>query len=265
MRCIFPKKVLDADYLCLTTAFDLASLVLLSHLPYQFFLISFYRIRPTTAVASLAIDIIATGFPFYMLRGTLAYHHVTTPRHAGVANRSIIDDAGVQITTSVLASVVYAVVLFFSYGTWLPAYLVTHFAGIRDISALYESTLPYLIAFCIPMGFAAKTFLFTPTMAVTDSAGSEDDQIVKFDPETSGLYDTVLHNVWDYSPRNKVLIQRTAALLTVASVHTWLHTYGAVEGAEGFGALGWTGIWAGAGVLTAIAFSVIGNVDGVSA
>ena len=244
------------------TATDLAALISLSHLPYQFFLISFYKIRPTTAATCLTVDIIATCLPFYLLRDRSAFHNLHTPKGA-VANRTVIDDWGVQISTSMLAAGVYGVVVFASFGTWLPSYLVTHFEGIRDISTLYDSTFPFLIAFFVPAGFAAKTFLFTPTMAAKRGP-AEEEATATFDPENSTLGETFVYNFWGYSKRVKTLITRTAALVTVSSVHTWLHTYGAVEGAEGFGAVGWASVWALAALLTSAAYLVVGDVEGVN-
>ena len=238
-------------------------MILLSHLPYQFFLISFYQIRPTTSATNLAIDLIAFCVPFSLLRDRLAYHHLTTPRHAGVSNRSIIDDFGVQASTTLLATGVYGVVVFGSYGTWLPQHLVMHFEGIRDISALYDSKFPYLLLAFFPMGVAAKTFLFTPTMAAKPDE-EEEEEIEHFDPSTATLSETLVYNLWGHSKRIKTLIERTVALIAVASVHTFLHTYGAVEGAEGFGAVGWSLVWAVAAAVTSLAYLYVGDVEGVT-
>lgn len=200
---------------------------------------------------------IATCVPFYLLRPPSAYHKLHTPAGAA-ANRSIIDDFGVQTSTSVLAAGIYGVVVFGSFCTWLPTYLVTHFEGIRDISALYDSTFPYLIALFVPTGFAAKTFLFTPAMAAKPD---QEEGAAVFDPMTATLRGTLAYNFVPQSKRGRTLLARTATLIAVSGVHTWLHTYGAVEGAEGFGAAGWSSIWAFAAALTGGAFWLVGDVD----
>ena len=243
-------------------ALDLWSLILLAHVPYQFFLISFYQIRPTTALTCLTIDLISPCAPFYAFRKLSPYHKFTTPKGAA-ANRSIIDDIGVQVSTSLLAAGIYGLVVYGSFLSWLPSYLVIHFEGIRDISALYDSTFPAIIAVFIPIGFAAKTFLFTPTLAALPDE-KEERAIKRFDPETATLKETFVFNVWGHSKRVKTLLVRTATLIVVGGVHTWLHTYGAVEGAEGFGAVGWSSVWALAALVTALAYLFVGDVEGVT-
>ena len=65
---------------------------------------------------------------------------------AGVAaNLSEINDILIQIITSLLAAGIYGVVVFASYGVWLPKYLVIHFGGLRDITAAYSTNFPWLI------------------------------------------------------------------------------------------------------------------------
>ena len=143
----------------------------------------------------------------------------------------------------------------------MPKYLVTHFEGIKDISLLYNSTFIYLAGTFVPTGFAAKTFLFTP--AVAAKPDPNDKKAGAFDAETSTLRETFVHTFWSHSKRVKVLIQRTGSLAAMVGMHTWLHTYVAVDGAEGYGAAGWSGVWALAATVTGFAFFWMSHVDGV--
>ncbi|KAL9101849.1 MAG: hypothetical protein Q9163_002933 [Psora crenata] len=240
---------------------DQSTLTFLTHLPYLYFLTSFYKIRPTTAIICLSIDLTAVYIPFYLMRGYKVSHKVKTPKGA-VANRSIINDTGVQIFTSLFATGVYGVVVFVSFGTWMPSYLVTHFEGIRDISLLHNSTFLWLCAAFIPTGVAAKTFLFTP--AVAAKPDEYDEKAASFDPQTATLMETIEYNLWGHSKRVRTLMQRTVTLAAIVGLHTWLHTYIAVDGAEGFGGAGWSSIWALAATLTGLGFLWVGNVDGMS-
>lgn len=240
---------------------DIASLTLLSHAPHLYLLTSFYRIRPTTALTCLVIDTLSTYIPFRLLRDPSATHRRVTPKGT-VANRSLINDSSVRIYTSLLAAAIYGVVVFGSFGSWLPVYLVVHFDGLRDISAAHTAALPKLIALSLPVGYAAREFIFTP--ATGSRPDSYDDQIASFDPETASLAETLLYNLWGYSKRTRTLIKRTLTLAASTGFHNWLQTYVAIEGAESSGAAGWSAVWALAAVVTGAAFWWVGDVEGIS-
>ena len=247
--------------LTIPAVIDQLALTYLTHLPYLFFLTSFYKIRPTTALACLIIDMIATSIPFRLLRTNLASHGFKTPKGA-IANRSVINDYGVQAGASLFASGIYSVIVVSSFGTWMPKYLVTHFDGIKDISLLYNSTFIWLAAALIPTGIAAKIFLFTPAVAAKPDSGKKN--VTSFDAETATMRDTIAYNLWGHSKRIRILMQRTGTLASMVGLHTWLHTYVAVDGAEGFGAAGWSAVWALAATCTGVAFIWISDVDGMS-
>lgn len=203
------------------------------------------------------IDTLAAYAPFYSLKVSSSVHSVITPRGIA-ANRSVINDFGVQTYISLLAASVYGVVVFGSFGSWLPVYLVTHFDGIKDISALHNANFLFLIASFVPVGFAAKLFLFTPSQAA--KADKYDKETANFNPETATFGETLLYNLWGYSHRSRQLAKRTATLVAVGGLHTWLQTYATVEGAEALGAAGWSSVWALAATLTGVAFLWVGDV-----
>ncbi|KAI9824144.1 MAG: hypothetical protein M1826_007458 [Phylliscum demangeonii] len=236
---------------------DLASLTLLSHLPPLYLLTSFYQVRPITAVISLAIDILATYVPFRLLRPLLPAHKAATTR-ARVPNRSIITDLPVRVVTTLLAAAIYSVTVFASYRTWLPVHLVTHFDGLRDISAAHSPVLPWLFASFLPVGYAAHEFLFTP---FTGSSSDPKDRVVPaFNPVTATLGETLRYNLWGYSRRSKFIITRTLTLMAVTGLHTWLHTFITLDGAESAGAVGWSSVWVLAVAVTGFAFGWVGDV-----
>ncbi len=103
--------------------------------------------------------------------------------------------------------------------------------------------------------------MFTP--ATASKKDKLDKEIAKFDAETATLGETVWYNVWGYSKRTRMLIQRTATLVAVVGVHTSLRTYGSTEGAEVFGAVGWASVWALAATLTGAAFWWVADVQGI--
>ena len=232
----------------------------LSHAPYHYFLTSFYQLRPSTAIGCLTIDILAAWLPFYFLKVSSSIHSVKTPRGVA-ANRSVINDYGVQIATSLLAAGIYGVVVLTSYSSWLPTYLVTHFDGIVDITALHNKNFAWLVGSFLPLGFAAKVFLFTP--ATASKPDRHDKEVAKFDPESATLGETVWYNIWGYSHRTRSLIKRTMTLVVVGGLHTSQQTYITIKGAEGYGAIGWSSVWALAATLTGAAFWWVGDVQGI--
>ncbi len=229
-------------------------------MPYLYFLSTFYNIRPTTSAYCIAIDTLAAYVPFYSLKVSSSIHSIKTPKGVA-ANRSVINDVYVQVYTSLLAAGIYTVVVFGSYGLWLPVFLETHFDGLRDISAAHSQNFPWLILSFLPTGFAAKVFLFTPAIAA--KADKYDKKMAAFNPETATLGETLVYNLWGYSHRARTLIKRTATLLAVGAAHTIIQTYGSLEGAEFLGAAGWSSVWGLAATLTCVAFLWVGDVDGV--
>ena len=240
---------------------DLASLTLLSHMPPLYLLTTFYGIRPTSMLASLTIDVLTTYIPFRLLRPISPIHNLEAPK-AAVSNRSVINDIPVRIYTTVLAAGIYGVIVFGSFGTWLPVHLVLHFEGLRDISAAHSAALPFLILSFLPAGYAAREFLFTPATGAKRDLG--DIKNLAFNPETATLWETVRYNLWGYSKRTRTMIQRTATLVMVSGLNTMLQTFVTVEGSEFYGAAGWSGVWALAAALTGTVFWWVGDVEGVT-
>lgn len=212
-------------------------------------------------ISCLTVDILSAYVPFSLLRKASATHRPKAPKSA-VSNRSIINDFSTRIYTSLLAAGIYSVIVFGSFSTWLPVYLVVHFDGIKDVSAAHSAALPFLILSFLPIGYAAREFLFTAATGVKPDV--HDLKTAAFNPETATLGETIKYNLWGHSKRTRTLIKRTSTLVFVSALHTWLQTYVAIEGAEGYGAAGWSGVWALAATVTGAAYWWVGDVEEVS-
>ncbi|KAI9679811.1 MAG: hypothetical protein M1817_004825 [Caeruleum heppii] len=244
---------LAVGWICNFDGIDLATLTLLSHMPPLYLLANFYAIPLPTVAGSLAIDILSAYVSFRLLRPLTAVHDSRVP----VINRSIIDDIPVRASTAFLATAIYATVFYASYHSWLPIYLVTHFDGIRDISAAHSPALPMLFLSSIPIGLAVQEFIFTPSTGL--KIDTKKEAAPAFNPETASLGETIKYNVWGYSERCKVVIKRTAILMAVTGLNTWLQTFVTIEGVENYGAIGYAGVWATAVALTGAAYLWVGE------
>ncbi|KAL9603244.1 MAG: hypothetical protein Q9219_001265 [cf. Caloplaca sp. 3 TL-2023] len=240
---------------------DLASLTVLSHMPYLYLLTTFYAVRPTTMWVGISIDVLSMYIPFTLLRDHSPIHQSELSK-GQVANRSILNDVSVRISTSVLAAAVYGLVVYGSFRGWLPKYLILHFEGLKDLSGAHEAALPFITAGFILSGYAAQSFLFMPALGAQPDV--HDMHMAEFDPETATLGQTIWYNVWGYSKRSRTLIKRTATLALASAMQTGLRTYITVEGVELAGAAGWAAMWAAAAVLIGGVFWWVGDVDGIS-
>lgn len=212
-------------------------------------------------LSCLAVDLLAMAIPFNLLRRVSPAHADDAPQ-GSIANRSIVTDLPTQVFASLLASGVYAFVVYGSYYTWLPIHLVTNFDGLRSMGGIYEAQFLTLALLYIPAGVAAKVFLFTP--ATASKKDFADAQRAAFDPKTATLEETLWYNVWGFSKRGRVMISRTAILSGVTFLYSWLQVYASIEGAESLGAAGWACVWAIAAALTGVAYYWVINVEEIS-
>ncbi|KAL1857944.1 hypothetical protein Plec18167_001652 [Paecilomyces lecythidis] len=242
---------------------DVAFFTLITHLPTFSLLSSFYGVRPTTTLTSLAITLVSNTIPFILLRGTRWVHNLNeAPVHA-VSNRAILQDTPTTIYTSVAASAIYAVFLYTSFSTWLPAFLVVHFEDIPDIRTAHAGPagLPVLFLSLIPLGYAARDFLFVSSTGWTDAPdAAKTDAVVEGEFLISQLY----RKTWgSFFPKTKILISRTVLLAAVVLLNTIIQAAGTVKGIDVEGAAGWGAIWAAATVAIGATFGWIERVDGV--
>ncbi len=176
-------------------------------------------------------------------------------------NREIVADRPIQAYTTLLAGVIYSVTLTAAYKTFLPKVLVLYFEGIPSVEPAYSATT-YLFAsvpaalLSLLFGLAARTFIFAPF--ATTGRTPEDAHIGEFDPVSATLRETVWWNLWGYTTQAKVAIARTAVVMLVTAVQTYLQCVLVVPGIESYGAAAYTSIWVAAAFLTGLGLGVVG-------
>ncbi|KAM3068738.1 hypothetical protein ACMFMG_010914 [Clarireedia jacksonii] len=232
--------------------YDLAALTLLSHGPPLYLLGTFYEVSAKTILSSLIIDTLTTYIPFRLLR-RLSPAHAAAP---SVPNRDIVNDLPVQVITTLLAASIYSVTLYSAYLSYLPLYLVTYFNNIPTIVAAHSSTPTTLFPVTLLLGLATRSFIFTPATTTNPA----DSKPVPFDPESATLGETIWWNVWGWSKKTKIVIKRTATLMLVTGVNTFVQTYVTVEGVEAIGALAYSAVWVVAAVICGGALGAVGAV-----
>ncbi|KAI6710969.1 hypothetical protein PZA11_002273 [Diplocarpon coronariae] len=239
--------------------YDLAALSLLSHGPPLYLLGAFYQVRSAAIFSSLVIDIITTYIPFRLLR-PLSLAHSASPSNTfpPVPNKEIVTAYDIQAFTTLLAAVIYAVTLAISYTLFLPIYLVTYFDGIPSVNAAHASSWVGVFPTTIALGVAARSFVFTPV--ATSAPNSADAKNAAFNPQTATLQETFWHNVWGFSTRAKVVIKRTATLMLVTGVNTFVQTFVTIQGVEATGAAVYSGVWVAASLFTGIGLGLVAAV-----
>jgi hypothetical protein len=237
--------------------YDMASLTLQTRLPFYYLLTTFYDISFLTSGLCLMFDVISAALPFYMLRRRIPAHDPDAPA-GSVTNRSIIQDFPIFLLTTIFAASVYSVIVYTSFATWLPVYMVTHFDDVKSFKAAHAAQLPALVLTFFPIGWAARTFLFAPATGAQTNLG--DIRAKAFNPETATLSEHVQHNFWGWSKGTKVLIQRAIVLATMVGLTTWIRVWKTIEGSEGWGAAGWAGLWAFASLVNGLALRWVGDV-----
>ena len=237
---------------------------LLTNLPHYFLLNTFYGIDYLACLIPLVIDVSAITLPFAFF--SRSSHHL--PATAGKApNQVVAHDRNIQYLTALFGAALYAIVVYGSFATWLPTHMIVHFEGLRSLEKAHNSAVLLLLALFYPMGYATTQFLFVPAIASPGTAGLSDHshkpRKSTFHPETATLSETLAWNLGlgdvGFSRRAKVLIKRTAILISYTFVNTFVRVFYTIEGTELVGALGWAGNWALAAVFVGVAYSWVGN------
>lgn len=232
-------------------AYDTIALTLLISTPHSLLIALFYAIRPSTVLFTVIANTLSITAPFVVMRKVAPPHQPSSAPKGTVRNRSVLTDPWTTIATSLLATAIFAVLLELSFATFLPVHLITHFAGVRDLSVTHlgAAGLPSLLVALIPAGYAAREFIFVSSTSTPPSS-----EKYSFAPATSNLRQHVYHNAWGwYSARQKELITRTALLAVMVVGETIIQTWGTIKGVEFSGAVWYALMW-GIGV------AVIGTV-----
>jgi len=240
----------------------MVSFTLLTSLPHAYLLNTFYLIPARSILLHYGSNMIANYLPFRILRAR-------DPAHARDAVSKelhpLTHDNFLTATTSLLGAITYVLPLYLSMTTWLPIHLIVHFTGLKTLDPAHSSSLPTLLLplISIPVGYATCKYLFAPAavdLAASFSSASEQDTI--FDPETATFTETLAWNFLFWRrlpPRAREILKRTALLTLWTAANTAFHGWAEVEGAEGYGALGYAGVWSAGAALTGIVLGWVGG------
>ncbi|KAF2222752.1 hypothetical protein BDZ85DRAFT_131653 [Elsinoe ampelina] len=228
---------------------DTASLFLLTNSPYYVLLPIFYSISPVSILLSLSIDLFSTVLPFFLLRSLNDYND-------SVPSQSLTTSS-TRLYIGLFSTIIYATTLYTSLQTFLPSYIIGNFDLIRTVEAAHALSLPILATACLPLGNAAKDFLFNPS-----TYNSRGTRVEEFDPQTATLGETFAWNVGlsGWGLREDVLVGRTVMLILLTIGNSLAKIWGTVEGAEILGAVGWGSVFAAAHGLAGVGIGYVGDV-----
>lgn len=219
---------------------------------------AFYNLSPRTALAALSVDVVASFVPFLLLRPLSGAHKASS----SVPNREIIVDRSILAASTLLAALIYNVVIFLSYKTYLRSALVLHFEGIPTVEpvnniapVLYVSPLATILA--LASGVAARSFVFTPLAATGRT--EQDEKAAAFDPVEASLGETFWWNIWGYTTQTKVGILRTVVAMAVTGINTYLQCALTINGVESTGAVQYASVWVAAAFFTGVGLGFIGE------
>ena len=245
---------------------DIAALTLITNQPYYYLLYSFWSIQLLPVATSLIFDVAVITIPFALLRPQTRPHHPNLPR---TNNQALATDWQIMVLTAVLGATIYAVAFYLSYKANFTVFLIQHFNDLPTLIA-HDSTIPQLLQIFIATGVSSMLFLFRPTIAVSGRPGmteqkSRPRRAKKFNPETATLGETFAYNLGygesGWSRRAEVLAKRTLLLAASTFANTFVRVFGAVEGTDIVGTLGYAGLWAGASVLVGVAYGFLSHEE----
>ncbi|TID24495.1 hypothetical protein E2P81_ATG02800 [Venturia nashicola] len=228
---------------------DMAALTVQTRLPYYFLINTFYQISLSTSIICLAIDVASASLPFLLMRSRIPAHCTKSPA-GSVAYRTVLKDFTTNAYVTIFGASIYSVVLFASIQTWLTVYLVTNFDGVRSFESARAMQIPAMIISCLPLGWSATTFLFSPSIAA--KPGLSEIRGKAFNPEQATLWDHFKHNTWGWSAGTKVIVKRNLVLSALVGIATWLRVWKTLEGSEMVGSAGWAALWAGTNLVTGV-------------
>jgi hypothetical protein len=221
----------------------------LTSTPTTVLLALFYTITPSILLLDTATTLLSTTIPFALLRPIAPSHHPhdKSTRHSA-RNRPILTDRITTLATSFWASLLFMLLLQLSFYTFLPTFLITHFAHIRTLEPAHSGPylMPILVLLTLPAGLACRYFLFAP------STSAPVREVVELDTVRGGFGEHVRWNLWGwYTGRQKELLGRAALAAGLVGAETVVKCAGELHGVEVVGALGYAGVWmVGVGVVS---------------
>lgn len=203
----------------------------------------------------LIIEILAFVIPTYLLRARSAVHKKNAP----LRNRYLLNSMQVQLSSTLLATGVYIVVLWAGLRTdSLNMFLVRYF-DIPTLEFAHLETPVSIAAKVLFAGFAVKEFLLNPSIAAEPPAGAA-TQADTFDAAVATLPQTVKHNVWRFDRRTRTLILQTL-ILNAFVFGTTVQKTMTLNGTETYGAAGYAGLWVLANSVVALWFGWVGDTS----
>ncbi len=228
--------------------------------PQLYLLYAFYEVPAQALLLSLAIETVATYLPFRLLRPLSSAH--AEPSRA--PNAEIVSDRPIALLTTLLAGAIYSVTLFLAYLFYLPEQMAAHFRGLPTLAPAHGRSLAMLAATLLPatlpLGFAARAFVFTPAGATRQDAARR-RAVEEFDPATASLAETVRWNLWwGWADQTRAVVRRTILLTIVTGANAFLHAHLSVRGVEAPGAVAWAAVWVVAAAFTGLGLGIVGSV-----
>lgn len=235
--------------------YDVAALTVLTNAPYAYLLVTYYEITFLTVFAHVLIEVLATAIPTYLLRPRSIMHRPSAP----LRNRFLLNSVQVQVSSSLLAIVVYVCVLWIGLQTgFMNRFLVTHF-DIPTLFFAYEETAVSLLAKVFIVGITAKSFLLNPSFAAQSLPGNVTPE-EQFNPSTATLDQTIKANILPVEKRKRALAQQTIILNTMVFTSTVQRAM-TLNGTELFGAAGYAGVWILANSILAVWYAWVGDTS----
>jgi hypothetical protein len=196
--------------------------------------------------------VLSSFLPYRLLRPLSSAH----ARSSTVPNRDIVTDPSILVYNGVLVALIYSVTLFASLKTVLPTPLVLYFNGVRSIQPAIDATLlhPPALLLAIAFGIATPLFIFTPA-AATDRTVA----LPVFDPVEATLAETIRWNLLGYTASTKVGAGRTAVLVAVTWISTFLQLTLTIYGIQSPGAATYASVWAAAALLAGAGLQFVGS------
>lgn len=229
----------------------------MANAPYYALLYLFYGVKFEPLFLSLAIDMFSLWFPFYILRPLNYHNNLRTSTTSGTPKDLAIDKT-IQLYMTVFAASIYGTALYLSLWSWLPVFMINSFEEVLTLEFAHNAVFPVVMLACLPIGWAAKGFLFSTSIVYARASAGDYKQ---FDPKTASLADTLMWNlgVRQFSSREGILFKRMFLLVAFTAIHSFVRVFGTVEGATVYGAAGWSALWSLAALAIGYGFLYIGD------
>ncbi|KAI9715320.1 MAG: hypothetical protein M1828_000885 [Chrysothrix sp. TS-e1954] len=252
-------------------ATEIAHFSLLIHFPQAYLLYNFYSVPILPLLAYVSIPTLSsyTAFSFF-------------PRVASSPTSESSEDESLltTLTTTLLASTLYALPLGFSLATWLPTHLAVHFTTLRTLELAHAATFVGIVLALLPAGYATQRLLFRP--CISSFASTDIVPVEAFDAEAATFAETLVYNLKNLlfwralPPQGREVIKRTALIAVWITAQTAFVAWATLDGFEhqhkarwgqevegiadsAAGLMGWAGVWGIGSVLSGVILGWVGN------